>query len=236
MEKQFSKGLFLLTTYTFSKSITDANSSLGGFFSRGARDLIQSLSRKGTGRLQLAAPVCNGVQLRIAHRPGEGAAQREGTSWQGPSGWQVNGILTYNSGTPIQIGVSNTRRCSTGVTLPIPSPGRIPAPSVSVGSFDPNRDKYLNINAFGVPANGKIGTSGQVLPNVRTFFNMNEDFGILKRSYITETMNVELRFELFNAFNRVIFGGPDSNISSPNFGTVSGQANGPRKRSSRLEV
>jgi hypothetical protein len=33
---------------------------------------------------------------------------------------------------------------------------------------------------------------------------------------------------MFNAFNRVLFGGPAANINNSNFGQVSSQANAPR--------
>jgi hypothetical protein len=65
--------------------------------------------------------------------------------------------------------------------------------------------------------------------NVRVFPGLNENFGIIKRTVIKEQMNIEFRFEMFNAFNRVRFGGPSSNVSDPiNYGKISGQANGAR--------
>jgi len=65
---------------------------------------------------------------------------------------------------------------------------------------------------------------------MRDFPVYNEDFGIMKRTYVNETMNFEFRFEMFNAFNRVVFGGPAANVSDPfNFGRVGGQANSPRQ-------
>ena len=38
VEKNISNGLFLLSSYTWSKTLTDASSALGGFFSSSARD------------------------------------------------------------------------------------------------------------------------------------------------------------------------------------------------------
>ena len=35
----------------------------------------------------------------------------------------------------------------------------------------------------------------------------------MKRTYISEEMNIELRFEMFNAFNRHIFGAPAANFT-----------------------
>ena len=38
MEKRYSRGLFLLGSYTWAKNLTNASSGWGGFFSTGARD------------------------------------------------------------------------------------------------------------------------------------------------------------------------------------------------------
>jgi len=64
---------------------------------------------------------------------------------------------------------------------------------------------------------------------VRVFPSYNEDFGIMKRTYIKEQMNIEFRFEMFNAFNRHIFGGPATNFSElPTFGKVTSASSGRR--------
>ena len=66
---------------------------------------------------------------------------------------------------------------------------------------------------------------------MRDFPKFKEDFGIVKRTYIGETVNIEFRFEWFNAFNRTTlgfgrFGGGSTNISNPaTFGKVNRQEN-----------
>jgi hypothetical protein len=135
--------------------------------------------------------------------------------------------LTYQSGIPIQIGANNS--------LPLfnagNTPNSVPGAKVenSFGGFDPNKDLLLNASAFTLPAAGQYGTSAQVLPNARSFPVYNEDFGLQKKFFIREpSMYFELRFEMFNGFNRVIFSSPASNISNSNFGQVSSQGNSPR--------
>jgi hypothetical protein len=45
-----------------------------------------------------------------------------------------------------------------------------------------------------------------------------------------------LRFEAFNVFNRVRWGGPDSTVTSPNFGVIRSQGNDPRRMQFALKV
>lgn len=227
-EKQFAKGLFLLSTYTFSKTITDANSSLGGFFSPGARDQYNRGLEKALAVFNSPHRFVTAFNYELPIGPGKPLANVKGIAGKILGGWQVNGILTYASGAPIQVGVNNTLPLFNGGNTPDSVVGQDPRTGVSGGSFDPNRDKYLNVNAFAVPGEGRFGTSPQVLPNARNFFNYNEDLGLMKRTFFTETVNLEFRFELFNAFNRVIFGGPDTNLSNPTFGVIGSQANSPR--------
>lgn len=226
-EKRFSHGLFFLTSYTWSKTLTDSNSALGGFFSPGARDNYNRRLEKALSVYDTPHRLVTAFNYELPIGPGKAFLNVKGPAGKVLQGWQVNGIVSYQSGHPIQIGVNNT--------LPLFNSGNTPnsvsgqAPELrSKSGFDPAKDLLLNINAFSIPAQGTFGTSARVLPNARDFPTYNEDFGIMKRTYIKENINFELRFEMFNAFNRVIFGGPATNINDANFGQVSSQANGPR--------
>lgn len=234
VERQFSSGLFLLSTYTWSKSITDANSALGGFFSPSARDNYNRSLEKALSVFDSPHRFVTAFTYELPIGPGKKIGNVGGVAGKVIGGWQVNGILTYASATPIQIGLNNTLPLFNSGNTPDSVPGV--DPKMSNSNFDPNKDLYLNINAFAVPTAGKIGTSAIVLPHTRGFFNMNEDLGILKRTQITESFNVEFRFEMFNLFNRVIFAAPDANVSSSNFGRVTGQGNGQRNGQFALKL
>jgi hypothetical protein len=68
-----------------------------------------------------------------------------------------------------------------------------------------------------------------VLGNVRTFALLNEDFSILKNFALYEQHQIQFRAEFFNVMNRVVFGGPSTNLNAPaTFGRIGGQANAPR--------
>jgi hypothetical protein len=119
--------------------------------------------------------------------------------------------------------------------LPNVVPGVSPF-ATSRSDFDPARDVLLNRAAFTEPAPFTFGNAASVLPNARNFNLFNEDFGLMKRTFITESKFLEFRFEMFNAFTRVRFGGPATNLSDPfNFGKVTSQANPPRTAQGALK-
>ncbi|HVT91919.1 MAG TPA: carboxypeptidase regulatory-like domain-containing protein [Bryobacteraceae bacterium] len=225
-EKRLSQGLWLLASYTWSKTISDANSQLGGFFSSGARDNYNRSLEKALAVYDVPSRLVVGFNYELPIGPGKPVLS-QGLASKILGGWQVNGILTYQSGVPIQISANNT--------LPLFNSGNTPNSVLgakvenSFGGFDPNKDVLLNASAFTLPAAGQYGTSAQILPNARSFPVYNEDFGLQKKFFIREpSVYVELRFEMFNGFNRVVFAGPASNLNSANFGQVSSQGNVPR--------
>ena len=228
LEKRFSKGLWLLASYTWSKTITDSNSTLGGFFSTGARDNYNRRLEKALALYDVPQRFVTAFNYELPIGPGK-AFLGKGLVGKIVGGWQINGILTYQAGTPITVSVNNTlgSYLFNGGNTPNSIAGQSVERSCS-GGFDPNKMNLLNASAFSLPSAFSFGTSAQVLPKARNCSVYNEDFGLMKKFVIREGMYFEFRFELFNAFNRVTFGSPANNVSNSNFGQVTSQSNTPR--------
>jgi hypothetical protein len=101
-----------------------------------------------------------------------------------------------------------------------------PAPAYTSGAAQPsfvdqNLEKYRNGGPF------KLGDTPRVT-NIRMPAWMNEDFSVLKEVPLHETLNFEMKFEFLNAFNRHLFGTPDTNPGDFTFGIPTYQANSPR--------
>jgi len=144
-------------------------------------------------------------------------------------GWQFNAIQNYQSGTPIAV--------AGGGDIPLFGGGNRPnwvssdvRSSVPMGSFDPAKDVYLNINAFSQPAPFTFGNAPPRIPSVRGPASYAEDFSIFKKFYLkSESRYLEFRAEFFNLFNRVVFGNPSADLNNPaTFGQITSQANTPR--------
>jgi hypothetical protein len=81
------------------------------------------------------------------------------------------------------------------------------------GDFNPRTDLYLNKAAFALPA-GTFGNTKILISDLRGFAPYNEDLSLVKKTALTERVNLDLRFEAFNAFNRVIFNNPSTNYGN----------------------
>jgi Carboxypeptidase regulatory-like domain len=224
VEKRFSNGLFLLSSYTWSKTLTDASSALSGFFSTSARDQYNRRLEKALAFSDVPSRLVVAFNYELPIGPGKPHANVTGVAGKILGGWQINGIMSYQSGTPISAGVNNNLPLFNDRNLPNVVPGV--NPKFDTSNFDPAQDLYLNVKAFAEPAPFTYGNAASIL-NVRTFPSYNEDFGIMKRTVIHEDMNIEFRFEMFNAFNRHIFGAPSSNVSDPfSFGKITSASGG----------
>jgi hypothetical protein len=135
-------------------------------------------------------------------------------------GWTVNGITRFTTGFPIQIRQSNGDISLTGSNAD--QPNRVgPVKIVDPRKLDANGgNRYFLVDAF--EENTVLGTFGN---SSRRFFHgpgiINTDFGMSKRTRITESMAFEVRAEFFNIFNHTQFDNPRGNISSSRFGLVS---------------
>lgn len=88
--------------------------------------------------------------------------------------------------------------------------------------IDQNLEKYRNGGPF------MLGNTPRVT-NIRMPPWFNEDFSVLKDTPIHENLGLEMKFEFLNAFNRHLFGSPDTNPNDYTFGIPTYQANLPRQ-------
>ena len=237
LEKKFSKGLYLHSAYTWSKNITDSPSSMGGFFGTGSRNHYNRKLEKGISPVNLPHRFITAFNYELPFGPGKSfGSNATGVARKLLEGWQVNLITDYQSGTPLAAFANNPLplfndlvfggHVGAGTGYPDAVGGASQGLKSGRG-FDPANDTYLNIGAFADPRPGTFGNAPTVLTGVRGFASYNENFGLIKRTPITESINVEFRFELFNALNRHQFSGIRNNFSDPfNFGQVTGSSGG----------
>jgi hypothetical protein len=179
------------------------------------------------------------------------------------SNWSISGIQRYTSGQPISIfgatgipGKNSSVRFDRVPGQPVKNPNyKNPllfdptsnATACATGYFncaafyDPNL--FQNRDPSGVGASGegnpwRFGTMPRNSSDIRGAAYLNEDFGIAKAVPVTQRVKAELRWEMFDAFNRHMFTRPVSNLNAAttNVGQIGGLQNGPRNMQVRLRI
>ncbi len=236
VEKEFTEGLWLLSSYTWQKTLTDSSSSLGSFFGSSARNEYNRSLEKALARFDIPQRVVAAFNYELPIGQGKRiAGSAKGALQKIIGGWQLNAIISYQAGTPALVSQNNTSPLFVSKQMPNAVQGA--SASTNRDNFDPAEHKALNIAAFEETGPFEFGNAGAFLPDARNFPALNEDFGLMKRIFFNEDIHVEFRFEVFNAFNRVVFGDPAGGVSNPaGFGTVGSQANQPRQGQFGLKI
>ena len=123
------------------------------------------------------------------------------------SGWQLNTIISVQSGRPIPIANSSD---TSGHFYFNQRPDRVSGVNPILSHWTPATG-YLNPLAFVQPAFGNFGDLGRNAIYGPGYSNV--DFSLTKNTRITERVGVQIRAEFFNLFNHPNFAVPNHNIT-----------------------
>ncbi|MCI0389357.1 MAG: hypothetical protein MOB07_11425 [Acidobacteria bacterium] len=139
-------------------------------------------------------------------------------------GWQINGITSFISGTPLSISANNTAGLFNPLTRPNTN-GKDPRLS---GPVDQRLNKYFDTTVYTQPAPFTFGNAGATV-NMRNDGIRNFDLSLFKQFTPIERLRVQFRVEALNAFNTPRFGSPNTGVTSSTFGQITSQGNSPRQ-------
>jgi Carboxypeptidase regulatory-like domain/TonB-dependent Receptor Plug Domain/TonB dependent receptor len=143
-------------------------------------------------------------------------------------GWNLNGVLSFSSGTPFDVGTSQDIAHTGNYNY---GNGYGYERANLVGSRYPsnkNPNEWINVASFAYPAPNTFGNLGR--DSLRSDWNKNLDLSVFRQFPITERFRMEFRFEMFNATNTPVWAVPVSNLDTTSlFGKVTHTANIPRQ-------
>jgi hypothetical protein len=231
-EKRFSAGGRLLAAYTFSKLISDTESNTGwldGGQNAGYQDQNNLRGERSLASWDSRHRLVISYVYDLPFGRGQTMLNNvRGVAGKLISGWGINGISTFQVGFPVGMTATpNLTGFSTGLR-PNVAPG---CDAVLDGPAQSRLDGWWKTSCYSVPGAFTYGSASRTDPNVRTHGINNFDFAIFKDTHITEAKSLEFRAEIFNLFNRVQFGRPDTvatTAATSTFGFVRSQANNPR--------
>ena len=185
-----------MVAYTWSKSLTDSDSQFSVF---------SGMSQTGYNQRAEKSYAINDIPAILTFNYSYDLPFGQGKKWlnQGGvvnklvGGWKFTGIQTYQSGAPAQIMQNNVNNglFIGGFGDPSPSQAFLTRPNAvpgvdrrsaryHAGDFNPAVDRQYNIDAWSAAPTYTVGNAPRLYGDIRFFPYLNEDFGIIKQTWI----------------------------------------------------
>jgi hypothetical protein len=209
LERRFYKGLSLLTSFTWSKSI-DQDSTNG----EGLYDPYNARLNRGVSLFDVPRVFTTGLVWELPWlRTSKGVPRLL------LGGWTLGSLVTLQDGFPFTPTFSgDPSNTGTGSRADV-----VAGCDFGEGGGTPQR--WFNTSCFTAPPgapNYRRGNAGRNI--LRADGYQNVDLSLYKEFLITEQRKFQLRFEGFNALNLHSFTAPTAAVNDPNFGRIFGSS------------
>jgi hypothetical protein len=200
LEKRFSNSLSFLASYTFSKLIDEASSVFDSTIFIGPQtntNVADSYNRK-LERDVSTGDIPHNLTFSSTYYLPVGAGHNlnpSGFFGKLISGWELAGILSFQSGIPLAITQATNNNAWAGFT--IQRPNLVGNPTLPADKR--STAQWFNTTAFATAPIYTLGTSSR--NPVRGPGYKDLDVSLINRTNIAESVNLEFRAEAFNATN-----------------------------------
>ncbi len=147
-------------------------------------------------------------------------------------GWSVSTILTFQTGTPLHIGMESPQLADgsqrPNVICSQVSSGVSYHQAAFNGLSGNGNPSVLDESCFADPGDQIAGNAPRYFSDLRSDGIHNTDLSLSKEISIREGMKLQIRGEFFNFTNTPRFALPDTSFGSTQFGQVTGTLNSPR--------
>jgi hypothetical protein len=226
LKRRSARGLSYGVSYTWSHNISDFVDNLtGGAF---PQNTYNYGGERGDSMFDVRQRFVSYLTYELPFGKGKKYMDQGGVANGVLGGWQVNTIVTKQTGTTIQVSGPDSR--GTGSFNMRPD---CIGNARSGASNNPRSGVWLNPAAFALPA-GPFGNCGVGIYHGPGFTNV--DLSVFKSFPVRESIRFEFRAEAFNAFNHADFGNPASFFPSGGFGIISSTIIDPRELQLALKL
>ncbi len=212
VERRSSSGITMLHSYAWSKYLDNVGTPQDSYNLAADRGLgAEDMRHRYSGTF-------------VVPLPGSGM---KGVAGQLFGGWEAGGIVRMNSGVPTTptISIDNS---GSGRRQDRPN---IIADVKHKGDVDP-RVSFWPREAFAIAPRGTFGNASRGILIGPAYYGVDMNFS--KRFNVSESKQLQFRWEVYNLFNRANFVTPNTTTNSAAFGTIS-FAQAPRQMQAGLK-
>ncbi len=204
LEKHFARGFSWLTSYTFSKAITNAPQfrnagGINGSENSPAQDSFNLAAERGLAYYDTRHRLVNTWVYDLPFGAGKPLAQT-GVARVLFGGWQISGIASMQSGFPFTINLrGDTAGVGAGTGGIFVRPIAVQGVKVALPASERSAARFFNTSAFLMPAAftfGNVGRNTVIGPGLT-----NIDAVIARSFRLSDRASLQFRGEFFNATN-----------------------------------
>jgi len=220
VEKRFSRGFTVLSSYTWSRTIGDTCGTAvqGNTTGCGFQNILDLSSERSLDNQDIPHRLVTSALYELPVGKGRALLATANKFAQGAlGGWSIGSIVTINSVVTFSPTVQGNPSNSGTI-------GVVQRPDVAGAAYSGERtlQRDFNVDAFVRPANFTYGNAGRNILRGRPHFNW--DFSALKNFQLLEELRLQFRFEAFSFTNTPRFGPPGNVLGTANFGVVTSAA------------
>lgn len=203
LDRRFSKGLLVNTSYTFGRAINYSEDN-GGIATPANVELSRGRGAFDRTHMYSTNFVWDTPFFKNSNKVAKAIL----------GGWQLSGIFVAQSGTPIDFNMSNAA---------LRAPGNTQRPNLNgtpkkLGGVGPG-SAYFDTAVFAAPAANTFGNMKRN-DSINGPGYVNLDGSIFKRFAFTERIKSEIRADIFNVTNTPHFNNPSGTFGGPTFGQI----------------
>jgi hypothetical protein len=226
LEKPFANGFSWLTSYNFSKAITNAPQfrnagGVNGSENSPAQDSFNLRAERGLAYFDTRHRLVNTVVYQLPFGRDK-RFLRYGLASKVLGGWEMSGIVTVQSGFPFTLNLrGDTAGVGAGTGGIFVRPILLPGQTWQLDASQRTTSRYFNTAAFISPAAGTFGNLGRntiIGPS-----QANADLILARYIRVKEGIRLQFRAEFFNALNHSNYLLVGRIVNDPTYGQVLSQ-------------
>ena len=227
VEHQFTKGLYILNSFTWGKAMGDSEQALeyfAGYYQANPQNIHNLAAEKGLSSFDVELNNVTSVVYQLPFGRGrQFGANVNGVVDAFLGGWEITTINTAHTGLPLDITYAAT---GNNIISSLSNDYRgqpFLRPNVSGNAVSQSRSAMLNTYFAGYtfttpPANAPFGNLGRNSFRAPSFEQW--DASVDKFFDIREAIRLQFRAEFFDVLNHTNFGIPNTQTTSAAFGTI----------------
>jgi Carboxypeptidase regulatory-like domain len=218
LRRQASKNISFSLGYTFSHGLANYRDNLtAGQLPQNSYDYAAEM---GNSVFDVRSRFVGNFIWELPFGQGQRFMSGDNVAGRWLGGWQFNGIVTLQTGTPFTVTASNDGLVDGNNPVYANCIGDPYAGATTNHNLYTTTGFFINPAAFSQPGPGQFGTCAPYQfhgPGIQMW-----DLSLFKEFKLTERYELQFRTEFFNAFNHPNFANPSADISSlGSFGKVS---------------